>query len=205
MSYNEPKKTGQSTTMTSGCLLFFGLFWLAFSSMFLLIGLGDGGIPFVAFSLLFIAVGLGITGYALMLFWTRFKVGKPTYHISHNTLRVGESFTFQFSHRFPRQVQIQQIRTSLIFRERATYQQGTDTRTVTQDHVIANRVESGGNFQAGQLVGQSYEFTIPRDAMHTVKVRRNELTWLAKFEAEIPGLPNFVEEFELNVLPEMMR
>jgi hypothetical protein len=38
--------------------------------------------------------------------------------------------------------------------------------------------------------------------MHTLVVERNKLQWFIRLEAGISNLPNYVEEYELTVLPE---
>lgn len=204
MSYQILGKSGQMSASRPGCLLGFALFWISFSSIFVFIGLTtEAGIIFTLVGLLFVAAGLAMLLYALMAYFTRYKVGKPNFVLSQTTLRVGDQLAFSVSHTFPRSVAIDRICTNLIFREKATYQQGTDTKTVTHDHIITSVEEPGRQFQAGQIFSQSYNFLIPPDSMHTLKVRRNELTWHLKFEAEISKLPNFIEEFELNVVPEI--
>jgi hypothetical protein len=45
--------------------------------------------------------------------------------------------------------------------------------------------------------------TIPADGMHSLDVRRNKLKWIVKIQMKIPRLPDFIEEYELTVLPEM--
>lgn len=204
MSYQILGKTGQMNMSRPGCLLGFALIWLGFSSIFLVIGLtSQAGIFFLLFSLLFVGIGVALLIFSLLSYFARYKVGQPDFRLTQTTLRVGDPFNFTFSHTFPRSVEISEMRTELVFRERATYQQGTDTTTVTHDHIVQSFKEPGRKFQAGQILAKAYELRIPPEAMHTLKVRRNELTWLLKFEAEIPKLPNFVEEFELTVLPEM--
>jgi hypothetical protein len=152
---------------------------------------------------IFVIIGLGLTVYAVMVFYTRFKVGTPDFLLSHTEARPGEKVDFSFTHTFRSDVKINWIKTQLIFRETATYQRGTDTTTVTKNHIMDEYEEPGFNFQGGQMLNKAYSFPIPEDGMHTLKVRRNALEWFIKFEADIPSLPNFVEEFELIVLPEM--
>ena len=199
-------KSGQISTQRPGCLVGFSLFWIAFSGIFVVIGLTAGaGFFFTAFGLVFVGIGVVLLIYALMSYFARYKVGQPEFRLSQTELRVGDSFAFSFTHTFPRSVQITEMETQLIFRERATYQQGTDTKTVTHEHIIQTFSEPGRQFQAGHLIAKGYQLQIPRTAMHTLKVRRNELTWMVKFTAKIPSLPDFVEEFELNVSPEITR
>ena len=206
MTYQILGKSGSMSASRPGCLLGFALFWIAFSSIFVIIGLTtEAGILFTLFGVGFVAIGLALLAYALMAYFARYKVGKPDVKLSQTTLRVGDRFNFTISHTFPRDVELVSLRVKLIFRERATYQQGTDTTTVTHEHVIKSYEEPGGQFRSGQIFAKAYELQIPPEAMHTLKVRRNELTWLLKFEADIPKMPDFLEEFELTVLPEMTK
>ncbi|MCZ7668861.1 MAG: hypothetical protein M5U34_17500 [Chloroflexi bacterium] len=138
-----------------------------------------------------------------MAYYARFKVGRPEFVLPPAELAVGETFDFSFHHTFKRPVTINWIKTQLILRETATYQRGTDTTTVTHNHIIEEYEEPGADFRSGHLLHKAYSLQIPADSIHTVKVRRNALQWLLKFEADISSLPNFVEEFELTVLPKM--
>lgn len=205
MSIRNMEKSKTTANSHPGCLLGFGLFWVLFSAFFLYLGLNEAGLWFVLCSGLFVLIGLAIMGYALLVFVTRYKMGTPDFQLSTTTPKVGESFTFSFSHTFPRDITIGEIRTQLILREKATYQQGTDTKTVTHDHIIATREAPGGQFRSGHVLNQHYTLQIPPDGMHSLKVRRNELIWLVKFEASVANLPNFLQEFELTVPPEIAR
>jgi hypothetical protein len=205
MAFRSVEKSKTTTNSHPGCLLGFAVVWTMFSAFFIFLGLSESDLWFVLCGGLFVLVGLGMISYALLLMVTQYKIGTPDFHLSQTTLKVGESFSFNFSHTFPRAVTIGEIRTQLIFREKATYQQGTDTKTVTHDYIIATREVPGGQFSAGNVLNQNYTLQIPPDGMHTLKVRRNELTWLVKFEASIANLPNYVKEFELAVLPEIAR
>ncbi len=187
-----------------GCLIIFGLVWLAFTIPFLIIMLYAG--PEIVGLLvggLFVLVGLAFVLAGALIQFTRARIGRPQITLSEPVLRVGQTFTASYLHTFSRDVEIGDIRLQLVFRETATYQQGTDTRTVTHDHVISEHVAPGGSFRAGSLINQSYEFQIPPDGMHNLDVRRNRLQWYLIMKMSVPRLPDFVEEIELNVLPEM--
>jgi hypothetical protein len=151
----------------------------------------------------FFLVGMGFLGYAATAYYGRVRIGSPQLTISNTNLRVGETFNVNLLHTFQRDVQLEKILIQLLFRETATYQQGTDTRTVTHNDIIENYELPGGQYQAGQMIQQAYTMQIPPDGMHTVKVRRNQLQWFVRLEAGIPKLPDYVEEYELAVLPEM--
>ena len=198
----------RSTTVKSqnrpGCLLFFGLAWMAFSAIFVLVGIGNEDTTFTIVGTVFVLVGLAIFLIGALSYYTRLRIGKPEITISEQMLRVGESFTVNFFHSFKSGAQVDNIRLELVFRETATYQQGTDTRTVTHNHIIAEFEEPGGRFQAGHLIQKNYDLQIPPDSMHTLKVRRNKLEWFVRFSMKVPRLPDFSEEYELEVVPVMV-
>lgn len=189
----------------SGCLLLFGLFWIAFSAIFVAVGIGNEDTSFIIFGSVFVLIGVAIFLFGALSYYTRLRIGKPEITISEQMLRVGDSFTVNFFHTFKSNVQVEAIRLELVFRETATYQQGTDTRTVTHNHIIAEFEEPGGHFQAGHLIQKNYELQIPPDGMHTLKVRRNNLEWFVHFSMKIPRLPDFSEEYELEVVPVMAK
>lgn len=188
-----------------GCWLFFGLFWIAFSAVFVVIGVSSEDTAFIIFGSVFVLIGVAVLLFGALSYYTRYRIGKPEITISEQMLRVGESFTVSFFHSFKSGVQIDNIRLELLFRETATYQQGTDTRTVTHNHIIAEFEEPGGRFQAGHLIHKNYDLQIPPDSMHTLKVRRNKLEWFVRFSMKVPRLPDFIEEYELEVVPVMVK
>ena len=69
-----------------GCLLLFGLFWMAFSAIFVFIGTGDGDTPFIIFGAVFVLIGLAIFLFGGLSFYSRWRIGKPEITISE--LRV---------------------------------------------------------------------------------------------------------------------
>jgi len=155
------------------------------------------------FVALFMLPGILVLGYAAIKYYSRARIGKPEIHISNMNLRVGEPFTVDLMHTFKHSVQIDQLEVQLIFKETATYQQGTDTRTVTHEDVYDNYELPSGQYQSGQFIQESYSMQIPADAMHTLKVRRNQLQWFVRLRASIPKLPDYVDAYELTVLPEI--
>lgn len=194
-----------SSWMRQGCLLFFGLFWTGFSSIFLIVGLVNGEWAFIGIGGLFVLIGLVILGYGLMQLLTRYLVGKPEITLSNqHQLRVGEKLTVTWHHSFRRSVTVEKLQVQLILREIATYQQGTDTKTVTYNDVIDVYEEPGYDYSGGEMIQGGYDFVIPTNSMHTFKVRRNEIKWILQFKLDVANLPDYVDEYELTVLPQMV-
>lgn len=184
-------------------LVIFGLFWTCCSLFAIVPALLNGELFGILFAVIFLVPGLLILGYAATVYYSRSRLGKPDVTLSNSTLRVGESFTVNLLHTFKSDVQIDRLEVQLVFRETATYQQGTDTRTVTHEDIYENYELPGGQYQSGQFIQETYTMQIPPDAMHTLNVRRNRLQWFVRVRAAIPKLPDYVDEYELTVLPEI--
>lgn len=135
--------------------------------------------------------------------WTNYRVGKPNVLLSKNTAVLGDRITVSIDHTFRRDVTLNEFTVRLLFRETATYQQGTDTRTVTHDNVIEQHEAPGGSYRAGSFLSEKIDFQIPRDGMHTLKVRRNTLRWMVEIEMHLPRSPNFKQAYEIQVLPQL--
>ncbi len=194
-----------NTRQKPGCLIGFALFWIAFSTVFVIICLTQDEITFAIIGSIFLLVGFLLLLYALLVMVIRARVGTPEFLISKETLKVGEPFNISYYHSFKRKVRVNRILIQLYFRETATYQQGTDTKTVRHQEMIEEFEEPGGDFRAGSMIQNSFDVQIPPDGMHTLKVQRNQLQWFVKFQMEIPRLPDFVNEYELEVLPALYR
>lgn len=152
-----------------------------------------------------ILVLLALAGYGGLRWYARSRAGVPQFTLSTETLRVGETFTAMFRQEVRRGITIDKILVELVFRETATYQQGTDTRTVTHNHVIESHDLPGGVFHSGQIIEQNFSFQIPLNSMHSLEVRRNKLSWLLTVKVVIPKLPDINQTHELTVLPELVR
>ncbi len=181
----------------------FGLLWTCCSLTFTVPTLLSGEYLGALFSVLFVLPGLIMLGYAATVYYSRARVGKPDITISNSSLRVGEQFTVNLMHTFKSNVQLESIVVQLVFKETATYQQGTDTRTVTHEDIYENFELPGGEYLTGQYIQETFTMKIPPDAMHTLKVRRNRLEWFVRVKADIAKLPDYVDEYELAVLPEL--
>ncbi|HIP71848.1 MAG TPA: hypothetical protein EYH05_10695 [Anaerolineae bacterium] len=143
------------------------------------------------------AVWFGIRKYS------HSRLGKPDILIAKDELQVGESFSVQFAHTFANDITLEELKIQLVYRETATYQQGTNTRTVVYEDVVEEYELPAGNYRAGHMVADNYTMRIPPDGMHTLQVRRNQIQWFVRVKAGIPKLPDYVETFELTVIPEL--
>ena len=208
----------QATNLGRGCIIVFALFWLTFSCMFgffplipLLFSFGSERDPmdllflgvFALCSLPFIAIGIGLLVFALRPIVAGTRLSKPEIGVSTTTPRVGDEFVFTYYQTFSRATDVDQIRFSLIFRETARYQRGTNTYTVTHDNVVKEFEYPGRRYETGESINLRRDLIIPDDAMHTFAAPNNNLQWLVRPEIKMKGWPDFSEEYAITVVPEV--
>lgn len=194
-----------TTSRRVGFTLGAALLIIIIAGIFTISNLSDENVAGVIFSGLFLVGGVGLLIYGMLGWFGQYKLGKAEINFSQSTFRIGDTFTINYDRTTKGAVQIDAFQVQLVFREVATYQQGTDTRTVTKDFQIQSFDLPSGYVNAGHSWHEVFEITIPRDGMHSLDVTRNKLKWLVKIELAIPKLPNVMDEFELNVLSEMAR
>ncbi|MBM4425099.1 MAG: hypothetical protein FJ030_17255 [Chloroflexi bacterium] len=158
----------------------------------------------LAFGGCFVAVGLAFIIGGLRPIIAGARVSKPEVAVSNSTLRSGEEFTLDYQQMFKAGTDVERITIQLILRESATYRRGTDTVTVTHDHIVQSFETPARHFEGGETFNDRRRMIIPRGAMHTFEAYRNKLAWLVKVKVEIKGWPDFDEEYSIRVLPEMV-
>lgn len=203
-------------------LLFFGLLWSTISFCIFVPILGISIVPALTsgdigpallnldlifplcFSGVFLGVGVLVTTLGLRPIIAATRVAKPDIQISNTNLRSGEEFTLSYQQGFKSAVEVKRLAVQLVLRELATYRQGTDTVTVTHDHLIQNFEFTDRPFQSGETFSQAFRWAIPRGAIHSFEASRNRLRWLIKVKVEMKSWPDFDEEFGLTVIPEVV-
>lgn len=201
-------------------LLIFGVLWTGISccvTIPIAVGIGSSvtsfnndpvsalmsvGFPLV-FTGCFVVIGLAFIVAGIRPIIAGTKVSKPEVAVSNSTLRSGEDFTLDYQQTFKSGTDVERITIQLILREWARYRRGTDTVTVTHDHVIQAFETPARRFEGGETFSDRRRMVIPRGAMHTFQATRNKLLWLVKVKVEIKGWPDFEEEYSITVLPEM--
>ena len=91
---------------------------------------------------------------------------------------------------------------SLVCEEEATYRQGTDTRTESQQ-VVAQELFRLENFEIppGVPFDHEFAFRVPPSAMHSFKSSHNRVHWTLLVESEMNGWPDFKRAFPVIVYP----
>jgi hypothetical protein len=199
--------------------LIFGLLWTCIScgvTVPMIIGFGSpgmlqgdiattllgAGFPLL-FTSCFILVGLAFIVGGLRPLIAGTRVAEPEVTISSMTLKSGEEFTLDYRQAFKGASDVLKITLQLVLRESATYRRGTDTVTVTHDHIVDSAETPERHFDAGQVYTDRRRWAIPRGAMHSFEATRNRLRWLIKVRVEIKGWPDYDDEYAIQVLPEV--
>ncbi|MBN2084280.1 MAG: hypothetical protein JW748_03580 [Anaerolineales bacterium] len=89
----------------------------------------------------------------------------------------------------------------LILREKAVSGSGTSTRTLFHDETVAAYSVPPEEFRTEGGLSFKKQIEIPRNAMHSFSCMHNWIDWLVRVEGDIPGRPDFREDFELRVVP----
>lgn len=153
------------------------------------------GVPFILIGLLL------ITG-ALWRSVAGVKIMPPVVSVSNPSPMVGETIRVQWELGFRTGVTLQDGRVELLFRESASYMQGTDHRTDTHEEIEEFNELPIGEMEPGKNLQGHTDFTIPATGMHSFKAENNQLAWLLRLRVNVMEWPDLEDEFELDVQPQ---
>ena len=197
-------RASSSSQAGRGCILGFALFWLGFSVLWTVMAWRSGAGFGALFGVPFILIGVAMIVGAFWRTIASVKVASPTVHVSKEMVRMGESFSVTYEQSFRMPSDVLDSKVELIFRESATYQQGTDTRTDTHDEIVDFFESPAKRFERGEKSHESGTFKIPPDAMHSFDQPKNKLLWIVRVHVDVKDWPDITEEYEIQVLPERM-
>ncbi|GMV79471.1 MAG: hypothetical protein AMXMBFR7_06550 [Planctomycetota bacterium] len=180
-----------------GC---FGLIWTAVSGTMWVASLSGGDWLGLIFLSLFVLLGLGILGAAVWQGLIGWGVGVTTVEVSTLDVAPGDAFQVIVS-QSGRALQVNHLAVYLVCEEKATYRQGTDTRTATE--VVLNELQTErSDFVVSQ--GQPEELTatvtVPAGAMHSFEADKNKIVWKLSVKGDIERWPDFKREFPFRVV-----
>jgi hypothetical protein len=145
-------------------------------------------------------IGLGAIGLFLRQLLVAARIGPTLLEISGHPLRPGSRCRLFLSQ--SGRLVLRNLRVSLVCDETATYRQGTNSRTETQE------VERRELFRRPQLPierGLPFEteldVNVPEGAMHSFKADHNEINWALRVESDLDGRPAWKRSFPVIVLP----
>ena len=155
--------------------------------------------------LLAIVLPLGLIGLGAIAFFIRqlvvaTRIGPTMLEISAHPLEPGTRYRLFLSQ--SGRVMIRDLRVSLVCEETATYRQGTNSRTETQEvgrHELFRRQQ----FQIERELPFETELdlNVPEGAMHSFKADHNEINWALRVEGDVDGRRTWRRSFPVIVLP----
>jgi hypothetical protein len=148
----------------------------------------------------FVLVGLGAIGLFLRQLLIATGIGPTLLEISDHPLQPGGQYRLFLSQ--SGWLTVNALRVSLVCEETATYRQGTNTRTETQQvhrHELFHRetftIDGGLPFET------ELALSVPEGAMHSFKADHNEINWAMVVECDVTRWPDFKRAFPVIVRP----
>jgi hypothetical protein len=147
---------------------------------------------------IFCLVGLGLLGYvgytALQLFNPVVKLRLNQTHVPLGGAVDIEWWIEGKAEKF------QKLTISLVGREEATYQQGTNTTTDKEEFAQLPMVSLEGASGIDQRQGQVQAY-VPEHAMHSFNSKWNKVAWLLQVHGDIANWPDVKDEYLITVTP----
>jgi hypothetical protein len=152
------------------------------------------------FAIPFILIGLGAVAVFFRQLLLTTGIGPTLVEVSNHPLEPGGQCRVFLSQ--SGRLTINALRVSLVCEEAATYRQGTNTRTETQE-VYRRELfrREGFAIESGLPFETEIELSVPEGAMHSFKANHNEITWSLAVEADVAKWPNYRRSFPLVVRP----
>jgi hypothetical protein len=189
-------------------LVFFNLFWNGIVSVFLVTALlghwGGMAVCLFLFLIPFVAIGAWMFLHLIGRILVTMRVRAPVLEIDAEPLAPGMAAKARLELRGG--FHIERLELRLVCEERATYRQGTDSRTETHEAFGETILEDGPEQVSSYRKYQATaDFAIPAEAMHTFKARNNEIGWALRLKVAIRKWPDFEQGFLIRVVPDEVR
>lgn len=181
------------------------LLWNGIVSVFVVMAVrthlnGEPDWILTAFVVPFVAVGIGLLVYLVRQLLITTGVGPTRIEISDHPLNPGEEYSIALSQ--AGRLRMNSLEVLLVCEEKATYKQGTDTRTdrqrIFEEQVLrceAVDIEHSAPFEADCQV------RVPETAMHSFKSDHNEINWQLVVRGDVAGWPDYERVFPVVVYP----
>jgi hypothetical protein len=147
-------------------------------------------------------VGIGL--YLIYGFFRRLLVttgiGPTLLEISEHPLHPGEEYRVFLSQ--TGRLSVKRLTLSLVCEEEATYRQGTDTRTESQQ-IFLQELFHREDFEIPPAIPFEMEIPlcIPPGAMHSFKSAHNRVQWTLLVDGDVAGWPDFARAFPIIIFP----
>jgi len=148
----------------------------------------------------FVLIGLAAIVFFIRQLLIAARVGLTLLEISDHPLRPGEAYRLFFSQ--SGRLQFNTLRVCLTCEESASYAQGTNTRTETQE-VFRREIfrRDGLQIESGLPFEAEIDLEVPEEAMHSFKSDHNEIQWRLPVEGDLPRWPDFKRSFPVIIRP----
>jgi hypothetical protein len=182
------------------------LLWNALVAVFVVMAVrgiarGEPDWVLIASVIPFAAAGIALVVYLAREILATTGVGPTRLEISDHPLAPGQPYEIFLSQ--AGRMTIRSLEVWLACDERATYRQGTDTRTESR-RVYCERCFVRQDFQIQQ--GLPFEsrcrLRVPEGAMHSFQADHNEISWKLIVKGNVEGWPEYEREFQIVVNPE---
>jgi hypothetical protein len=183
-----------------GCLL-----WNAMVVVFAVVAVNRfvGGQPdwlLAAVLVPFLAAGAWLIYYTFQKLLVTTGVGPTFLEISEHPLRPGHEYQVCLCQ--AGRLTVNSLEVALVCEERATYQQGTNTRTdLRQVHRQPVVCRTAFEIQPGAPFETQATLRIPDNVMHSFRASYNEVAWKLTVRADVAGWPRYQRDFPVIVLP----
>jgi hypothetical protein len=182
------------------CLLWNGITWV-FAVMAIRNHLAGRPDWFLSlFILPFILVGIAAIGLFFRQLLITTGIGPTLLEISDHPVEPAGQYRLFLSQ--SGRLTINSIRVFLACEESATYRQGTNTRTETQE-VFRRELyrREAFNIESGLPFEMELDWNVPDAAMHSFKSDHNEINWTLIVDADVANWPNFKRSFPIIIRP----
>lgn len=148
----------------------------------------------------FVAVGAWLIYFAFQQLIVRTGIGPTFVEISDHPLLPGKTYQVCLSQ--SGRLTINRLAVQLVCEERATYQQGTNSRTDVR-RVYQQEVFRREAFEVrpGSPLEQELTVTIPPGAMHSFRTNHNEIAWKIAVHGDVADWPAYQRHYPIIVHP----
>jgi hypothetical protein len=153
-----------------------------------------------ALCLPFVLGGLFLIYYLFRKLLEATGIGPTLLEISAHPLYPGQEYQLFLSQ--SGRLKVNTLSLSLVCEERATYQQGTNTRTEARP-VYKQEIFRREQFEipGGMPFEAECRFQMDTGAMHSFKSEHNEIQWTLVVEGDLAGWPNYQRAFPVLIYP----
>ena len=181
------------------------LFWNGIVSIFVVLAVGahlDGNPDWLMtlFIIPFVLVGIVLIVIFIRRLLVTTGIGPTLVEISAHPLHPSDQCRLFISQ--PGRLTFNAIEVLLVCEEKATYRQGTNTRTETRE-VYQQEILRCEDFEVhrGLPFETQCELAVPAAAMHSFRSEHNEVNWTVVVKGDVAGWPDYRRAFPVVVQP----